>query len=207
MAFSRGAAGADLDALAPRRADGSGSLDAADKRVLLRLARETVTRFLNTGTVPLPRGGSVKLLRESGAFVTLKSRGELRGCIGRVQAEGPLIRLVAAMALESAFRDPRFKPVTAGELPRIAIEVSVLTPLAAAPGPDAIQPGRDGVVLRLGDRSAVFLPQVAAEQGWDRVEMLDNLAQKAGLAPGAWRDRRAAFLTFRADVFDESHLK
>ena len=63
------------------------------------------------------------------------------------------------------------------------------------------------MVLRLGDRSAVFLPQVATEQGWNRVEMLDQLALKAGLAPGAWRDRRATFLTFRADVFDESLLK
>ena len=84
---------------------------------------------------------------------------------------------------------------------------SVLTPLVSVPGPDAIQPGRDGVVLRVGERSAVFLPQVAAEQGWSRLELLDNLALKAGLAPGAWRDKRAALLTFRADVFDESSLK
>lgn len=207
VAFSRGADGADLSALSPVRADAAGALDAADKKVLLRLARETITRFLRTGTVPLPRGGSAKLLRESGAFVTLKSRGDLRGCIGRIQAEGPLIRLVGMLALESAFRDARFKPVTADELTRVEIEVSVLTPPSSVPGPDAIQPGRDGVVLRLGDRSAVFLPQVAAEQGWDRVEMLDQLAQKAGLSPGAWRDRRATFLTFRADVFDESRLK
>jgi AmmeMemoRadiSam system protein A len=155
----------------------------------------------------MPRGGSAKLLRESGAFVTLKSRGELRGCIGRIQPEGPLIRLIGMLALDSAFRDPRFKPLTAGELKDLAIEVSVLTPLTSAPGPDAIEPGRDGVVLRVGDRSAVFLPQVATEQGWSRTELLDNLAQKAGLAPGAWRDKRAAFLTFRADVFDESVLK
>ena len=207
VAFSRGAAGADVTALAPVRPDPSGTLEAADRQVLLRLARETITRFLQTGTVPLPRGGSAKLRREAGAFVTLKSRGGLRGCIGRIEAEGPLVRLVAMLALESALRDPRFKPVTAGELKHIDIEVSVLTPPARVTGPEAIQAGRDGVVLRVGDRSAVFLPQVATEQGWDRVELLDNLAQKAGLAPGAWRDRRATFLTFRADVFDESRLK
>jgi AmmeMemoRadiSam system protein A len=207
VAFSRGTAGVDAAALSPVRADPAGALDAADKRILLRLARETITRFLRTETVPLPRGGSAKLLRESGAFVTLKSRGELRGCIGRIQAEGPLIRLIGMLALDSAFRDSRFKPVTADELKHLEIEVSVLTPLSSVPGPEAIQPGRDGVVLRLGARSAVFLPQVAAEQGWDRAEMLDQLAQKAGLSPGAWRDRRATFLTFRADVFDESLLK
>jgi AmmeMemoRadiSam system protein B/AmmeMemoRadiSam system protein A len=207
VVFGRGEAGADVSALTPVPADASGAIDAADKKVLLRLVRETITRYLRTETVPLPRGGSAKLLRESGAFVTLKSRGELRGCIGRIQPEGPLIRLIGMLALDSAFRDPRFKPLTAGELKDVAIEVSVLTPLTSAPGPDAIEPGRDGVVLRVGDRSAVFLPQVATEQGWSRTELLDNLAQKAGLAPGAWRDKRAAFLTFRADVFDESVLK
>ena len=207
VVFSRGEAGADLRAIQPVAADAAGALDAADKAVLLRLVRETITRFLKTETVPLPRGGTVRLQRESGAFVTLKSHGQLRGCIGRIQPAGPLIRLVGTLALESAFRDSRFKPVGAGELTDIEIEVSVLTPLVSVAGPDAVQPGRDGVVLRLGDRSAVFLPQVATEQGWNRAELLDNLAQKAGLPPGAWRDRRATLLTFRADVFDESALK
>jgi AmmeMemoRadiSam system protein B/AmmeMemoRadiSam system protein A len=207
VVFSRGEAGADVRAIQPVRPDPAGSLDAADRTVLLRLARETITRFLKTGTVPLPRGGSAKLLRESGAFVTLKSHGQLRGCIGRIEPDGPLIRLVGTLALESAFRDSRFKPVGAGELQDLEIEVSVLTPLASVAGPDAILPGRDGVVLRVGDRSVVFLPQVATEQGWNRTELLDNLARKAGLPPGAWRDRRAALLTFRADVFDESALK
>jgi len=207
VAFSRGAAGADLRALQVVAADRSGALDAEDRKVLLRLVRETLTRFLRTNTVPLPRGGSVRLLRESGAFVTLKAHGQLRGCIGRIQPGGPLIQLVGALALESAFKDSRFTPVEAGELKDIEIEVSVLTPLVSVPGPDAVQPGRDGVLLRVGERSAVFLPQVATEQGWNRTELLDNLAQKAGLPRGAWRDKRAALLTFRADVFDESLLK
>ncbi len=97
--------------------------------------------------------------------------------------------------------------MTAAELGDLDVEVSVLTPLANVPGPEAIQPGRDGVVLIVGDRSAVFLPQVATEQGWNRAELLDNLAQKAGLPAGAWREKRAKLLTFRADVFDESILK
>jgi MEMO1 family protein len=207
VAFSRGAAGADLRALQRVAADSAGALDAADKKALLRLVRETITRYLRTGTVPLPRGGSARLLRESGAFVTLKSHGQLRGCIGRIQPAGPLLQLVGSLALDSAFRDSRFKPVGAGELKDIEIEVSVLTPPVSVPAPDAVQPGRDGVVLIVGDRSAVFLPQVATEQGWSRTELLDNLAQKAGLASGAWRDKRAKLLTFRADLFDESLLK
>jgi hypothetical protein len=207
VVFSRGETGADLRALQPVAAEASSPLDDADKRTLLRLARETITRFLRSETVPLPRGGSPRLLRESGAFVTLKSHGQLRGCIGRIQPAGPLIQLVGTLALDSAFRDSRFKPVGVGELKAIEIEVSVLTPLATVPRPEAIQPGRDGVVLRVGDRSAVFLPQVATEQGWTRTEMLDNLALKAGLEAGAWRDKRAVFQTFRAEVFDESLLK
>jgi hypothetical protein len=207
VAFGRGEAGADLQALQPLAADPTGALDAGDKQALLRLVRETLTRYLRTETVPLPRGGSARLLREAGAFVTLKSHGQLRGCIGRIQPAGPLLQLIGTLALDSAFRDSRFKPVGAGELKDIEIEVSVLTPPVSVPAPDAIQPGRDGVVLVVGDRSAVFLPQVATEQGWSRTELLDNLAQKAGLASNAWRDKRAKLLTFRADVFDESLLK
>jgi AmmeMemoRadiSam system protein A len=207
VVFSRGEAGADVAALQPVPAVPIGALDASDKKVLLRLVRETITRFLRTETVPLPRGGSARLLRETGAFVTLKSRGQLRGCIGRIQAAGPLIQLVGTLALESAFRDSRFKPVGAGELEEIEIEVSVLTPLASVPGPDAVRPGRDGVVLSVGERSAVFLPQVATEQGWNRTELLDNLARKAGLPGNAWHGKDAKILTFQADVFDESSLK
>jgi len=207
VAFSRGAAGADVSAIQPVRADAAGALDADDRKVLLHLARETITRYLRTDTVPLPRSGSARLLRETGAFVTLSSRGQLRGCIGEIQPAGPLIQLVGRLALASAFRDSRFRPVNAAELRNLDVEVSVLTPLASVTAPDTIQPGLDGVVLIVGDRSAVFLPQVAEEQGWSRMELLDQLAQKAGLPSGAWREKRAKLLTFRADVFDESLLR
>jgi AmmeMemoRadiSam system protein B/AmmeMemoRadiSam system protein A len=207
VVFGRGEPGADVTALKRPAADANGALDASDKRVLVRLVRDTVTRLLDTDTLPLPRGGSPKLLREAGAFVTLRKHGRLRGCIGRLEPEGALLRLVAILALDTAFRDPRFAPVTAGELKDLEVEVSVLSPMKTASGPDAIVPGRDGVVLRLGDRSAVFLPQVATEEGWSRIELLDNLARKAGLPAQAWRDRKATFLTFQADVFSESTLK
>jgi hypothetical protein len=205
--FGRGEPGVDVTALKGPAADATGALDAVDKRVLVRLVRESIARYLTTETLPLPRGGSPKLLRDAGAFVTLRKHGELRGCIGRLEPEGTLLRLVATLALDSAFKDPRFPPVKAGELNDLEVEVSVLTPMKTVSGPDAIVPGHDGVVLRVGDRSAVFLPQVATEQGWNRVELLDNLALKAGLPAHAWRDRNARFLTFQADVFSESTLK
>jgi hypothetical protein len=207
VVFSAGEAGADLAALKPAAADAAGALDADDKRVLLRLARDTVTRLLRTDTVPLPRGGSPKLLREAGVFVTLTRHGQLRGCIGRIVPEGTLLRLTSAMAIEAATKDPRFPPVTANELKDLELELSVLTPMKPVPGPDAIVVGRDGVLLRLGDRGAVFLPQVAPQQGWSRTEMLEQLSEKAGLRAGAWRDARAKFSVFQADVFSESSLK
>jgi AmmeMemoRadiSam system protein A len=207
VVLSRGEDSGGIEALTRAPADAVSALDGADRRALLRLARETIARYLSSGTVPLPRGGSSKLLRESGAFITLKKHGDLRGCIGRTQAQGTLIRLVSAMAFESAFRDGRFAPVRAAELGEIDIEVSVLTPPRQVEAPADIVAGRDGVILRLGDRSAVFLPQVASEQGWNREQMLDSLAQKAGLSARAWRGKTATLLTFQADVFSEATLR
>lgn len=207
IVFSRGERGADTAVLKRPAPDASGALDTADKRVLLRLARETIARYLAAEITPLPRGGSAKLLRVAGTFVTLKKHGELRGCIGRLEGEGTLIRLVSAMAQESAFGDPRFSPVRAGELKDIEIEISVLTPMKTVASPNDIVLGRDGVVLRVGNRSAVFLPQVATEQGWTREQMLNELALKAGLPERAWRDTKAQFLTFQGDVFSETTIR
>ena len=208
VAFSRGEAGADLRAIQPVTADAAGALDAADKKVLLRLARETITRYLRTETVPLPRGGSARLLRESGAFVTLKSHGQLRGCIGRIQPDGPLIQLVGRLALESAFRDSRFRPVSAAELKDLDIEVSVLTPLASVTGPDAdpAWPRRRRAERR---RSLGGVPSPGGRPSRAGAGQHSSTIsrRRPGLPSGAWRDKRATLLTFRADVFDESLLK
>jgi hypothetical protein len=207
VVFGRGEPGADTSVLKTVAPDASSPLDAADKRQLLRLARETIARYLASDTMPLPRGGSARLRRDAGVFVTLKIHGELRGCIGRLQAEGTLIRAVAKMALASAFEDSRFQPLQAGELDDVEVEISILTPMKLVAGPGTIVLGRDGVVLNVGNRSAVFLPQVAAEQGWNRTQLLENLAVKAGLPAQAWRGWDAKFLTFQADVFSEATLR
>jgi AmmeMemoRadiSam system protein A len=135
--------------------------------------------------------------------VTLKKDGRLRGCIGHMAEDSPLGRTVGMVALQSAFQDRRFSPLQPGELEQVDIEISVLTPYRPVSGPDAIVLGRDGVVLRKRGRSAVFLPQVAVEQGWTREQMLDQLCLKAGLARGDWR-QGAELLTFRAEVFAEA---
>jgi AmmeMemoRadiSam system protein B/AmmeMemoRadiSam system protein A len=177
-------------------------LNPADHKALLAFARETIVRYLTTQTVPLPRGFNPRLQRERGVFVTLNKRGELRGCIGNMTPNGPLCRLVSAMALESAFRDSRFTPVTLDEVPQLEIEISVLTPMQPIRHYSEIVVGRDGVLLSKNGRSAVFLPQVAPEQGWSREQMLDNLCLKAGLPAGSWKDG-ASFSVFQAEVFHE----
>jgi hypothetical protein len=179
------------------------SISPSDRKYLLSLARETISRYLTVKMIPLPRLSTPIRRERRGVFVTLKKRGNLRGCIGRMTSDRPLAELVGAMALESAFEDPRFSPVTLRELPALEVEISVLTPMQQVSGPDDIVVGRDGVLIKKGGRSAVFLPQVAPEQGWQRDEMLDHLSMKAGMSAGAWREN-TIFLTFQAIVFSEN---
>lgn len=212
--FTAGAGGADTRALdpppgtppaggrAPAGTAGDGSLTEADRHYLLGLARQTIEQYLTTGTLPLPRTGTAGLRRKAGAFVTLNERGRLRGCIGHMAEDTPLALTVARMALEAALHDTRFEPVRVGELPDIEVEISVLTPFAPVSGPEAIVVGRDGALIEKGGRRAVFLPQVAPEQGWTRDQMLDNLCLKAGLPGDCWHSG-TKFYTFQAVVFGE----
>lgn len=177
-----------------------------DKRALLAHVRETIAARLSGGPLPQSPELGPGARQRRGVFVTLKKHGTLRGCIGRMVPDNPLRELVAVVALQSALEDPRFRPVTAGELKDLEIEISVLTPMAPVPGADHIVTGRDGVLIRKGGRSAVFLPQVAPEQGWSRDEMLDHLCLKAGLPAKSWKEG-AELLTFQASVFGESDFE
>lgn len=192
---------------APQASAAGKPLTPADKKALLSLVRETISRYLTTQMVPLPRGFSPAAMEERGVFVTLKKHGNLRGCIGRMTPDRPLATLVGMMALQAAFEDPRFRPVTLEEVPKLEIEISVLTPMTQVSGPGEIEVGRDGVLFQKGRSSAVFLPQVAPEQGWGRDEMLCNLCQKAGLQADAWKEGGACFSTFQAEVFGEEDDK
>jgi AmmeMemoRadiSam system protein A len=154
----------------------------------------------------LARGFNANLQQLRGVFVTLKKKGELRGCIGRIIGDEPLCKLVGAMAIQAAFNDKRFRPLTVAELNDCEIEISVLTPMKQIAGAGDIVVGRDGVLLSQKGRSAVFLPQVATEQGWNREELLDNLCLKAGLEAGSWK-KEAQLSTFQAVVFSESEFK
>lgn len=184
----------------------STSLQSSDKKALLAFARKTISRFFLTDTVPLARGFNTNLQQPRGVFVTLKKNGELRGCVGRIIGNEPLCKLVGTMAIQAAFNDRRFSPLTADELNDIEIEISVLTPMKQIADASDIVVGRDGVLLSKESHSAVFLPQVPTEQGWNREEMLDNLCLKAGLTAGSWKEG-TQLSTFQAIVFGETEFK
>ncbi|MBD3334478.1 MAG: AmmeMemoRadiSam system protein B [Candidatus Eisenbacteria bacterium] len=194
--------GSAVDPPAAPPADPGAELLPEDKAWLLSFARRTIARYFETGTAPLARPESPALHARRGAFVTLKRHGRLRGCIGHMSDDAPLCKVVGAMALQAAFNDRRFQPLSPAELDQIEIEVSVLTPQRRIASPQEIVIGRDGVVLRKDGSSAVYLPQVALEQGWNRDEMLRHLCLKAGLPADAWR-QGAELSTFQAAVFHE----
>jgi AmmeMemoRadiSam system protein A len=180
-----------------------------DERAFLReLARRAVSAAAHGEAAPDPealareRGLplSERLRGRRGAFVTLHEGDHLRGCIGMIEGHLPLVHTVVDNARAAAVDDPRFPPVTPDELSNITIEVSALTPLRAVDGPDGIEVGRHGVLLQKHGRQAVFLPQVATEQGWDLPTTLSHLCRKAGLPADAWREG-ADLHVFEAEVF------
>jgi len=182
------------------------ALTLSDKKALLAFARETLSRIFLTDTVPLARGLNAALQQSRGVFVTLKKKGALRGCVGRIIGDEPLGKIVGTMTVQAAFHDSRFNPLIADELNDIDIEISVLTPMKQVADAADIVVGRDGVLLSKEGHHAVFLPQVATEQGWDREKLLDHLCMKAGLSAGSWK-KGTQLSTFQTVVFSESELK
>lgn len=180
-------------------------LNDEDKKYLLSYARKSIKQYLESETVPLARNFPPNLETNLGAFVTLRKNKDLRGCIGYMREDLPLYGVVGAMAIQSAFNDQRFHPLSEEELPQVEIEISVLTPYKPVKNDDEIVIGRDGVVIKKNNRQAVFLPQVATEMNWDKIELLENLCRKAGLQPDDWKD--AQLFTFQAKIFDESQFK
>jgi uncharacterized protein len=177
----------------------------AQQRALVEVARSAVAGAIAGGTTPAPRPADLENLPEaSGAFVTLKRDGQLRGCIGTLECRRPLAEEVARVAVSAAREDPRFDPLRPAELDDLDVEVSVLGPLEAIDpqDPGAIEIGRHGLVVEHGDRRGLLLPQVATEWGWDRDQFLSHTCTKAGLPADCWR-RGAKVYRFAADVFGD----
>lgn len=184
---------------------------AAERRFLLELARKSVREAAATGRLPpvSAEGLAPELTVPKGCFVTLTKAGQLRGCIGHLTPQMPLYRAIADNARSATLYDPRFRAVAPDEVEHLEIEISVLTvpqPLAFASPDDLLrklQPHEDGVVLQIGRRSATYLPQVW-EQLPDKVEFLNSLAEKAGGAPGDWREPGTQVSIYHVESFKES---
>lgn len=175
------------------------------RRILLDAARMAIREALRGNfRYRIPGTKDPVLLMPAGCFVTLHdmSTHRLRGCIGRLQTADPLIKTVHETA-QSACQDPRFRmnPVTVAELPRLDIEISILTPLQPAAGPLDFDPLQDGIYLICRGRNGTFLPQVARETGWTREQLLERLCtDKMGLPADAWRDPDARLLKYQVTV-------
>ena len=172
------------------------------KRSLVRLARDAVAAAVGAGQAPVALAGAFP--EASGAFVTLKRGGHLRGCIGTLECRRPLPEEIARVAVSAALEDPRFPPLRAAELDGLDVEVSILGPLEPIDphDPAAIEVGRHGLVAEQGYRRGLLLPQVATEWGWDREEFLSQTCVKAGLPPDAWR-HGAKVYRFAGEVFGD----
>ncbi|MFN4228080.1 MAG: AmmeMemoRadiSam system protein B [Candidatus Ratteibacteria bacterium] len=187
---------------------GGNMLTKEQKIFLLKIARETLENYLSGKKLPEIKVDDPILIEKRGVFVTLRKKGQLRGCIGYIEGVEPLYLAVRTMAINSAVKDPRFEPVTFNELKDIEIEISVLTIPKRVKSADEIVLGRDGVIVKRGFNQGVFLPQVAEETGWTKEEFLSYLClHKAGLPPDAWKDPKTELYTFQAEVFSESEFK
>ncbi len=174
-----------------------------DRAALLLIARRAIEQSLGG-----PRAAALAdrpaLERKAGAFVTLRRRadGELRGCVGFIEPVDSLRDTVARAAASAATHDARFEPVTLAELRGIAIEISVLGPLAPIRAEDVVV-GRHGLVVERSGRRGLLLPQVPLEWGWDRLAFLDHTCGKAGLPASSWQHPETRLLAFTAEVFGE----
>jgi AmmeMemoRadiSam system protein A len=181
---------------------GAGSLAPQTRMRLLEVARLAIAAHLTGEELAIGDDGEPG--PSQGAFVTLRTRGsgELRGCIGHVEADQPLVSTVRRMAVAAATQDPRFPLVTREELDTLQLEISVLSSLSSI-RPEEVEVGRHGLLLRFRGRSGLLLPQVPVAQRWDRETFLDHTCRKAGLPPDTWRDPACELLAFTAIVFGE----
>ncbi len=178
-----------------------------EKLTLLEAARNTLEYCVKEGKRPDLNSGeytlSQKLKEKRGVFVTLNKNGNLRGCIGHIQPREQLFNAVIDNTINSSMNDGRFRPVNEDELSDIEIDISVLSPIRKISGAEKFIIGKHGIIIHLRGMRAVFLPQVATEQGWDREDTLAHLCNKAGLPSYAWKDEEMEFFVFTAEVFHE----
>ena len=184
-------------------------LDDASRKSLMLIARAAIARAIGAVSVipvadPIPSPQSlIPGDFRAGAFVTLRIKGELRGCIGYPEAELPLVEVVERCAVSAAISDPRFPPLSVAEWNDVDLEISVLGPIERVDDIQQVVVGRDGLIAEFGRRRGLLLPQVAVEWSWDASEFAAQTCIKAGLPRDAWQ-KGARLFKFEAEVFSES---
>jgi AmmeMemoRadiSam system protein A len=179
-------------------------LNLNDKKVLLRLARESITCAVMDKALPRTDLPDQNLITPCGAFVTIRVHGELRGCFGYINAYYPLAQSVQEVAVKSALEDPRFEHIAPDELEAMEVEISVLESPVTVERTDEIEIGIHGLILETRTHRGLLLPSVATEYGWDREQFLNHTALKAGLPPDAWKNKNVTIFKFKAEKFSES---
>jgi AmmeMemoRadiSam system protein A len=174
-----------------------------DDRVrLLSIARRALEARVRREGEPAPEGGGALDTRR-GAFVSIHLQDALRGCLGRLEPDWTIARVVQHLGRALADSDPRFAPVQPDEVEDLSIEISVLSPEREAASTGEIEIGRHGLIIESNGRRGLLLPQVATDHGWDVETFLRHTCMKAALSPDAWH-AGARILIFEAEVFGES---
>jgi AmmeMemoRadiSam system protein A len=176
------------------------SLSASDKKQLLDLARASIRAHLKNESLPAQKAPPPVFCEPRGVFVSLHRQGQLRGCIGFLEAVKPLAQAVEEMAAAAAFHDPRFPPLRAEELSDLDLEISILTPMQRLNKFEEIEVGKHGLFIERGFNRGLLLPQVATQYRWNRETFLEQTCCKAGLPPVAWKDTATRIYTFTAEI-------
>lgn len=174
------------------------------KRFLLKTARESIKNVLYE-SVPEKCDIPAELDFCSGCFVTIHLRKRLRGCIGNFGQDTNIVENIRQMAVQAAFADPRFGPLSKDEFMMCDMEISVLTPMTET-DIDSVKVGRDGLYIVKGRHRGVLLPQVAVEYDWNETQFLEQTCVKAGLDTEAYKENDTKIYSFQALVFSDDNL-
>ena len=185
-------------------------MDEKNKKILLSIARESIESAITDTPSEQTQIEitSPELKEKSGAFVTLRTHGKLRGCIGRMVSDIPLYKLISEMAVSAAKEDPRFSQIQPSELEGLEIDISVLSPLQKIDDPLDFELGRHGIYIKKSFSTGCFLPQVATETGWTKEEFLSQCcSMKAKISPDAWKKKNVDIYIFTSEMVSEKFNK
>jgi AmmeMemoRadiSam system protein A len=185
----------------------SENLSIEKREQLIEIVRHEVDSAANNSRIENYESDDPDMNRKSGVFVTLyDSAKQLRGCIGYIESDKPLINTISRAARAAAMSDPRFSPVTPEEVDDLVVDISILSPMEVIKDIEKIEVGVHGLLISRGSYRGLLLPQVATKYKWDRERFLDEACIKAGLSENDWRKQSVEIKIFSAEVFGEDDI-